>query len=200
VIRRSLRALLLLPALALPSIVGAQTSTGNLGVVAVIDVALVGAAVRDLDFAYVTPGSNQTVAPSDASGCAGCFSGKWTFAGLLTGNNPARRNASLTFTQLPAVLTSASGATLPLSWTNSARSCLFKSGLEYFCFPAYTPVEGAAHLDQINGAGAPGSASEPGGGGRRDLNVYLGGIAAPTAGQRAGYYTGTITLTFTYSN
>lgn len=194
-----LRALLIL-ALAIPAVLGAQTSTGNLGVVAVIDVALVGSAVRDLDFSYVTPGSNKTVTPADAAGCAGCASGKWTFAGLLQGNQAGRRNASLTFTQLPSALTSSSGATLPLTWTNSARACLFKSGLEYFCFPAYTPVQGLAHLDQINGAGAPGSAAEPNGGGRRDLNVFIGSIAAPTAGQRAGYYTGTITLTFTYSN
>lgn len=186
-------------ALAIPPVLGAQTSTANVPVVAVIDVALVGAAVRDLDFNYVTPGSSKTVTPSDAAGCAGCFSGKWSFQGLLQGNQAGRRNASLTFTQLPSALTSTSGATLPLTWANAARACLFK-GTEYFCFAAYTPVQGVAHLDQINGAGAPGAASEPAGGGRRDLNVYLGGTATPSAGQRAGYYTGTITLQFAYSN
>jgi hypothetical protein len=191
---------LLIGALAITPALGAQTSTGTLTVVAVIDVALVGSAVRDLAFSYVTPGANKTVAAADVSRCVGCTSGKWTFAGLISGNQAARRNASLTFTQLPTVLTSTSGATLPLVWTNRAKACLFKNGLEYFCFPAFTPVQGVAHLDQINGAGAPGSAAEPNGGGRRDLNVYLGGIAAPTAGQAAGYYTGTITLTFTYSN
>jgi hypothetical protein len=195
---RWLRALLV-GALAIPPLLGAQTSTGSLGVVAVIDVALVGAAVRDLAFSYVTPGSSKTVTPSDAAGCVGCFSGKWAFQNLLAGNQAGRRNASLTFTQLPAALTSTSGATLPLSWTNAAKACLFK-GTEYFCFAAYTPVQGVAHLDQINGAGAPGSASEPAGGGRRDLNVYLGGTATPAAGQAAGYYTGTITLQFAYSN
>lgn len=191
---------LLVGALAVPPVLGAQTSTGNLGVFAVIDVALVGAAVRDLDFSYVTPGANKTVTPSDAAGCVGCFSGKWSFQNLLQGNQAGRRNASLRFTQLPAALTSTSGATLPLTWTNAAKACLFKAGLQYFCFAAYTPAQGVAHLDQINGAGAPGSASEPAGGGRRDLNVYLGGTAAPAAGQAAGYYTGTITLQFAYSN
>ena len=198
-ITRTLRALLAL-ALALPVFAGAQTSTGNLAVVAVIDVALVGSAIRDLEFSYVTPGVNKTVAAADAPGCVGCSSGKWTFAGLLQGNQAGRRNASLTFTQLPTALTNVNGATLPLVWTNAARACLFKAGLEYFCFPAFTPAQGIAHLDQINGAGAPGAAAEPNGGGRRDLNVYLGGIAAPTTGQAAGYYTGTITLQFSYSN
>lgn len=198
-ITRWLRALLL-GALAFTPALGAQTSSANLAVVAVIDVALVGSAVRDLAFSYVTPGVSKTVAAADAPGCVGCSSGKWTFAGLLQGNQAGRRNASLTFTQLPTSLASTNGATLPLVWTNRAKACLFKNGLEYFCFPAFTPVQGVAHLDQINGAGAPGSAAEPSGGGRRDLNVYLGGIAAPTAGQAAGYYTGTITLQFAYSN
>lgn len=197
-ITRWLRALLVV-ALAVPLLLRAQTSTANLTAVAIIDVALVGAAVRDLDFSYVTPGSNKTVTPSDVAGCAGCFSGKWSFQGLLQGNQAGRRNASLTFTQLPTALTSTSGATLPLTWTNAAKACLFK-GTEYFCFPAYTPVQGVAQLEQINGPGAPGTASEPPGGGRRDLNVYLGGTARPAAGQAAGYYFGTITLQFSYSN
>ena len=198
-ITRWLRALLI-PALALPAVLGAQTATANLTAVAVIDVALVGAAIRDLGFSYLTPGATKTVTAADAGGCAGCTSGKWTFSNLLAGNQAGRRNASLTFTQLPASLTSTNGSTLALTWTNSARACLIKGGIEYYCFPAYTPVQGVAHLDQINGAGAPGTAFEPNGGGRRDLNVYLGGIAAPTAGQAAGYYTGTITLQFAYSN
>ena len=188
----------MLLALAMPFVARAQTA--NMQVSAIIDVALIGEAIRNLAFGYVTPGQSQTVASSETPGCAGCTSGKWSIQGLFKGNQPNRRNMAITFTQLPASLANASGATMPLTWTNAAKACLTKGGIEYYCFPSYTPTQGATVLHQINGAGAPGSAAEPNGGGARNLDVYLGGIATPTAGQRAGYYTGTITLQFAYSN
>ena len=196
--RRAVSVLSMLAALMLPSV--ARSQTANMNVSAIVDVALVGEAIRNLAFGYVTPGGTQTVNPSETPGCAGCASGKWSIQGLFKGNQPNRRNMAITFTQLPASLTSTSGATLPLAWTNSAKGCLTKAGVEYYCFPSYTPVQGTTVLHQINGAGAPGTPFEPAGGGTRNFDMYLGGIAQPTAGQRAGYYTGTITLQFAYSN
>ena len=187
-----------LMSLATPLISRAQSA--NMNVSAVIDVALVGEAIRDLEFGYVTPAQNQVVSPSELPGCAGCTSGKWSIQDLFKGNQANRRNIAITFTQLPTALVHVNGATLPLSYTNSAKACLTKAGVEYFCFPSYTPSQGVTVLHQINGAGAPGTASEPNGGGKRNLDVYLGAIAAPAAGQRAGYYTGTITLQFAYSS
>lgn len=180
--------------------IAARAQSANMTVTAVVDVALTGQAIRDLAFGYVTGGQSTTIATSDVAACAGCTSGKWSFLNLANGNQASRRNAAMTFTQLPAALVSPTGATLPLTWTNGAKACLTKAGVEYYCFPIYTPTQGTARLHQINGAGAPGTASEPAGGGRRNLDMYLGGIATPTAGQRAGYYTGTITLQFAYSN
>jgi hypothetical protein len=176
----------------------AQTATGAVGVNAIVDAPLTGAALRDLDFARIAPGLPQTVAPSDVAGCALCSSGKWRFSNLAFPILPIFFFARLTFTTLPATLVGPGGATLPLTWTNGARACLERNGAEYHCYAPWTPAQGVTQSLRIGGAGAP---PTPGGlpiG--RNMNVYLGGTAQPAISQRAGIYVGSVTLQFAYGS
>ena len=176
---------------------GAQQVQANVQSLAMVEVALTGTAVRDLEFGTATPGVPQTVEPQNAQGCSGCSSGLWILSNLSSSNSPTQRYVRITFVDLPAFLDGAGTATLPLSWTNGARGCVTRAGAELFCVSG-TPVSGGAYSYQINGPGAP-AAVQPGTTGR-ELFVYLGGTVTPAAGQQAGYYTGTITIRFEYSN
>lgn len=178
-------------------IAAAQTQTSSVQSLAVVEQALTGAAMRDLELGTITPGASQTVAPQNAQTCAGCASGLWAFTNLSASNNPDFRYIRITFLDLPASISGPGGATLPLNWTNAARGCVVRNGTELGCETG-TPVNGAAYSYPINGPAAP-AALQPGTTGR-DLLLYLGGTAAPTAGQRAGHYWGTITIRFEYSN
>ncbi|HEX7239568.1 MAG TPA: hypothetical protein VF263_04850 [Longimicrobiaceae bacterium] len=179
------------------SIAAAQTQTSTVQALAVLEQALSGAAMRDLEFGTITPGASQTVTPQNAQACAGCASGLWSFTNLSSSNNPNFRYIRVTFLSLPATLSGPGGATLPLNWTNAARGCVVRNGTELGCETG-TPVNGAAYSYPINGPAAS-AAIQPGTTGR-DLLLYLGGTATPTASQRAGNYTGTITIRFEYSN
>lgn len=194
--RRAVRSLI---CLALAGIVGArelgaQSSVGNVTINALLESQLTGLGVRDLDFGRMMPGLTQSITPDNAASCTGCASGMFTFSGLFSGNNAARRYARLSFT-LPVQLTSPQGQTLTPTWTNAARACLAKAA-EYFCYPVWTPSNGTFNSVQINGAGSP---ATPPGAGQRTMNVYLGGTIAVPAAQAAGVYIGTVTLTFTYA-
>lgn len=187
----------LLLATSVGSVAGAQSATGNVGSTAIVDLALSGTAVRDLDFGQLTPASAQTVSPSDVPGCVPCASGKWIFSNLIGTGAPATRFAQLTFTVLPSELIGPGGATLPLAWTNAARACLQKGAAEYHCYADWTPAQGMPQSHPVNGPGAP---PTPAGSGSRSMNVYLGGTAQPPASQRAGVYFGTVTLQFAYGS
>jgi len=176
---------------------GAQQVQASVQGLAVIEEALVGSAVRDLEFGTLTPGVSQGVAPQNAQSCAGCASGLWELTGLSRANNAARRYISITYVSLPATLAGPAGATLTLNWTNAARGCVMRSGAELYCV-TQTPSAGGTFSIPINGPTAP-AAVEPNSGGR-DMHLYLGGTASPTASQRAGVYTGTITVRMEYSS
>ena len=177
--------------------VAAQQQTATIQARAMIEDGLVGSAVRDLELGTVMPGAAQTVAPQDVQSCAGCASGLWIFPNLSAGNGASRRYIAITFSSLPAALTSSTGAALPLTWTNAARGCITRSGAELYCTTS-TPVSGGATSYVINGPAAP-AAAQPGTSGR-DFLLYLGGTAVPAPGQMAGHYAGTVTIRFQYSN
>ncbi len=176
---------------------GAQQVQANVQSLAVVETALTGAAVRDLEFGTATPGIPQTVAPQNAQSCAGCASGLWVFSSLSPANSANRRYIRVTFVSLPASLAGPGGAALPLNWTNAARGCVVRGATELGCATG-TPVAGDAYSYQINGPGAD-PALQPGTNGR-DLYLYLGGTATPTASQRAGIYSGIVTIRFEYSS
>jgi hypothetical protein len=96
--------------------------------------------------------------------------------GQLDISGPKNVQVLLTFT-LPASMTGPVGATLPLSFgsTDGGWSPPQQVGTQVSFDPR---VPFTAPLDQ-NGK----------------VSVYLGGTAKPTANQKAGSYTGTITLT-----
>lgn len=176
---------------------GAQLKQANIQSLAAVETALTGAAVRDLEFGTATPGVPQTVAPQNAQSCAGCASGLWVFSNLSSSNSASVRYIRVTFVNLPASLTGPGSASLPLNWTNAARGCIVRAGTELGCETG-TPVAGAAYSYQINGPGAD-PVLQPGTNGR-NLYLYLGGAVTPATSQRAGIYSGTITIRFEYSS
>lgn len=184
-------------ALAAPAAADAQQRQSTILSLAIVEEALSGSAVRDLEFGTVSPGVPRTVAAQDAQGCAGCASGLWAMTGLSPANAAQRRFVRVTWVGLPAALAGPGGATLPLNWTNAARTCVMRGGTQLHCVTT-TPSMGASHSVQINGPGAP-AAAQPGTNGR-DLHLYLGGTATPAAGQPAGIYTGSITVRMEYSS
>lgn len=175
----------------------AQQQTATIQARAMIEDGLGGSAVRDLELGTVMPGVPQTVAPQDVQSCAGCASGLWIFPNLSTSNGASRRYIRITYSSLPAVLTSSTGTTLPLAWTNAARGCVTRAGTELHCTTT-TPVSGGSTSFVINGPAAP-AAVQPGTTGR-DFLLYLGGTAVPAPGQMAGHYAGTVTIRFQYAN
>lgn len=120
---------------------------------------------RSLAFGSLLAGVNKTVLRTDAVN-----------GGQLDISGPKNAQVMLSFT-FPAAMTGPAGATLPLSFgaTDGGWSPPQQVGSQV----AFDPrVPFTAPLDQ-NGK----------------VSVYLGGTAKPTANQKAGSYTGTITLT-----
>lgn len=190
-------ALLAAIALALPganATAWAQSQAAVVPVSAFVDVLLEGNAIRDLDFGVITPGTSRTVAPTAASGCAGCLSGQWQMPRISNGAQANRQFVQLTYTSLPSALTHVDGVTtMPISWTNGAGSALMKNGTEYYWHTPWTPVQGVSRSVRVN--------PDPlGTNGTRGLNIYLGGTLAPTSAQKAGAYHGVVTLQMTYGS
>ena len=124
--------------------------------------------VRSLVFGVVFPGVPLTVARTDAAN-----SGQFD----LTGNKNAQ--VQLTFT-LPTTMTGPAGATMPLTFggSDAGYSASQAVGSQVASDPR-TPF--LATLNK-NGRGS----------------VFLGGTVTPPTTQRAGSYTGTITLSIVY--
>jgi len=120
---------------------------------------------RSLSFGTLLAGVNKSVLRTDPIN-----------GGQLDISGPKNVQVLLTFT-LPASMTGPVGATLPLSFgsTDGGWSPPQQVGTQV-SFDPRLPF--TAPLDQ-NGK----------------VSVYLGGTAKPTANQKAGSYTGTITLT-----
>jgi len=120
---------------------------------------------RSLTFGSLLAGVNKTVLRTNVVN-----------GGQLDISGPSRATVLLTFT-LPASMTGPAGATLPLSFGSNDGG--WSPPQQIATQTGFDPrVPYTAPLDQ-NGK----------------VSVYLGGTAKPTANQKAGSYSGTITLT-----
>jgi Domain of unknown function (DUF4402) len=139
---------------------------------------------RDLQFGALVPGTARTVLPNAAN------------AGEARGTG-ADQVHSLTFVfTLPAALTGPGGATIPLSFNgNYAATCEVTNAnvCDQTSFTTWNPVTSPSHTDFPNNRG-PGNTFL-----YTRYSVYIGGRASPSATQRAGTYTATITVTVTWN-
>jgi hypothetical protein len=120
---------------------------------------------HSINFGTLLAGVNKSVLRTDALN-----GGQFSISG------PKNVNVSLTFT-LPATMAGPAGATLPLSFGSNDGG--WSPPQQIGTQTGFDPrVPYTAPLDQ-NGK----------------VSVFLGGTAKPTANQKAGSYTGTITLT-----
>jgi len=121
--------------------------------------------IRSLTFGSLLAGVNKSVLRTDALN-----------GGQLDISGPKNVNVLLTFT-LPVTMAGPAGATLPLSFGSNDGG--WSPPQQVGTQTGFDPrVPYTAPLDQ-NGK----------------VSVFLGGTAKPTANQKAGSYTGTITLT-----
>lgn len=190
--RRLRRALAVAAALGAPAAAArAQSASSTVTITAWVDVALSGIAVQDLGFGTATPGTSVTVTPGATAGCTGCTAGEWQMTSISNAKAANRKYIQLTFTSLPATLNQTDGTPLAVSWSNAAKACLEKNAAEYYCYPGWTPTQGAMHSVLIN----PDPSGQKG---VRNMNVYLGGMIAPPSTQKAGVYHGLVTLQMAY--
>jgi hypothetical protein len=174
----------------------AQPVRATLATAVVVDAALTGAAVQNLEFRSMSPGGSKPVAPQDAQTCAdGCMAGKWRFQNLS--RKGADRRANLQFTALPDSLAGPGGAKLGVTYTS--RACVHDraTNAQMGCVTQGATVQGTTVVVPLNKvAGAIGDTSPPT---ARDLFLWIGGTAVPRPGQRAGDYSGVITVFFFYN-
>ena len=123
--------------------------------------------VRGLGFGIVVPGVPQVVPRTDAVG-----SGQFDIRG------PNRGQVSLTFT-LPSVMTGPAGAQLPLAF--GASDAGYSQSQAIGSQVGFDPQQTFTATLSNAGRGS----------------VFIGATATPAAGQRAGSYTATLTLTVT---
>lgn len=142
---------------------------------------LVGAGIKPLQFGSLVPGVPKTVLPNAAA------AGEFRISGVRN-----RRSLSLTL-GLPATLRNAANQALAVSFNGSyAANCEITTAgaCDPVTYVAWNPVTTPTFNDTPN-------RSRPGRP-RYDLDlfsVYVGGVALPTAGQPAGTYVGTISVT-----
>jgi hypothetical protein len=176
--------------------VGAQAVTASLATGLVVDVALSGAAEQNLDFTRIQPGTAKSVAAQNAQSCVdACTAGRWRFQNIS--RKGADRNANLQFAVLPDSLVGPGGAKLGVTYT--ARACVHDRAttLSLGCVTQATSIQGSTVVVPINKvAGAIGDQSPPL---ARDIYLWLGGTASPRTGQRAGDYSGVVTVFFFYN-
>jgi Domain of unknown function (DUF4402) len=126
------------------------------------------AGVRGVTFGAVLPGVPRVILRTDAVN-----SGQFNITGNK--NNQVR----LTFT-LPAVMTGPAGATMPLVFGGSDAG--YSASQTIGSQVAFDPKQSFLATLNKNGRGS----------------VFIGGTARPSTSQRAGPYTGTLTLTVAY--
>jgi hypothetical protein len=135
---------------------------------------------RTLAFGSLVPGVPETVLPSSAQ------------AGVATGTGvDAYRSITLNIA-VPAFLTGPGGARLAVDFNGPyAASCELTAAnaCNAASFETWNPVATPTHTDTPRNRGPGNRYLYPG------FAVYMGGRAVPTASQRAGLYTGTITIT-----
>lgn len=174
----------------------AQSVTATLTTALLVDVPLSGAAEQNLDFARLQPGTAKTVAAQDAQGCAdACTSGRWRFQNIS--RRGVDRRANMQFAALPDSLIGPGGARLGIAY--DARACVHDSAtsVSLGCVAQASSIQGSTVVVPINKvAGAIGDQTPSI---ARDIYLWLGGTASPRPGQRAGDYTGVVTVFFFYN-
>jgi hypothetical protein len=177
-LRRSL-ALAALLLVALSARAQGQITGGIAAMAAILARPLTGVGTRALQFGVIVPGTTTvTVLPNTPSG------GEFRIAGLKN-----RKSVDISFT-LPTQLSGPAGASIPLSFNgNYAGLCeIDTSGLcEAASYFSWNPVTTPSFHDQP-------TRYKPG---RKvyaydDYQLYLGGVASPSATQRQGTYTASI--------
>lgn len=149
--------------------VGFAQNTGNITAQANVVTPITVTPQINLDFGNVFPGVAKTVPRTAAT------AGRWRASGF------GGAQVTLSFT-LPTNLTSGAN-TLPISF--GAGTAGRNTVLDAATATAFDPAAGAT----ANLAAAPAS----------ELFVWIGGTVTPTVAQPAGLYTGTITLTVSYT-
>lgn len=174
----------------------AQTLTATVTTGLVVDLALSGAAEQNLDFTRMQPGTSKGVAAQDVQTCTdGCTAGRWRFQNIS--RKGTDRRANMQFAALPDSLVGPGGARLGIAY--NARACVYNraTNLSLGCVVQASSVQGSTVVVPINRvAGAIGDLSPAI---SRDIYLWLGGTASPRPGQRAGDYTGTVTVFFFYN-
>lgn len=175
---------------------GAQTITATLATGLIVDAPLTGAAEQNLDFTRLQPGVSKTVAAQDAQSCTdACTSGRWRFQNIS--RRGTDRRANMQFSVLPDSLTGPGGAKLGVAY--NAQACVYDraTNLSLGCVSQAPSIQGSTVVVPINKvAGAIGDFKPPI---ARDIYLWLGGTASPRPGQRAGDYTGVVTVFFFYN-
>jgi hypothetical protein len=176
--------------------VHAQTVTLTLATGLVVDVPLSGAAEQNLEFMGIQPGTAKSVVAQNAQTCVdGCTAGRWRFQNIS--RKGSDRQANLQFVTLPDSLVGPGGAKLGVTY--NARACVFDraTSTSLGCIAQSPSIQGSTVVVPINKvAGAIGDLSPAI---TRDLYLWLGGTASPRAGQRAGDYSGVVTVFFFYN-
>jgi hypothetical protein len=174
----------------------AQTLTATVTTGLVVDLALSGAAEQNLDFTRMQPGTAKTVAAQDVQSCTdGCTAGRWRFQNIS--RKGTDRRANMQFAALPDSLVGPGGARLGIAY--NARACVYDraTNLSLGCVAQASSIQGSTVVVPINKvAGAIGDLTPSI---SRDIYLWLGGAASPRPGQRAGDYTGTVTVFFFYN-
>jgi hypothetical protein len=174
----------------------AQTITGTLSTGLVVDVALTGAAEQNLEFTRIQPGTPKSVVAQNAQTCTdACAAGRWRFQNLS--RKGSDRRANLQFAALPDSLVGPGGAKLGVAY--NARACVFNraTNLSLGCVTQASSIQGSTVVVPINNvAGAIGDQTPAL---ARDIYLWLGGTATPQVNQRAGDYTGVVTVFFFYN-
>jgi hypothetical protein len=176
--------------------VRAQTVTATLTTSLIVDVPLSGSAEQNLDFTRMQPGTPKSVAPQAAQTCVdACAAGRWRFQNISRKNTD--KNANMQFSVLPDSLVGPGGAKLGVTYT--ARACVFDraTNLSVGCVSQATSIQGSTVVVPINKT--PGAIGETSPQIARDIYLWLGGTASPVAGQRAGDYSGVVTVFFFYN-
>jgi hypothetical protein len=168
---------LLLAALSAPA--QGQITGGIISVATILSLPLSGVGTRALQFGVIVPGTTSvTVLPNTPMG------GEFRITGVKN-----RKSIDISFT-LPTQLTGPAGASIPLSFNgNYAGLCeVDASGLcEAASYVSWNPVTTPSFRDQP-------TRYKPG---RKVFQydayqLYLGGVASPSATQRQGTYTASI--------
>ena len=165
-----------------------QTANANLTASANVAAAVTVAKTTDLAFGNVTPNNVKTINTEGTVVSPGITTG-----GEVVGKFALTKSASTQVTlafSLPTNLVDASAHNLAISFADYSSSKLAKITDGTHTDIPFTPASGitTANADATAWAFAA-----------TGFNVNIGGTVSPTAGQIAGVYTNTVTLTATYN-